>query len=453
MKWTRKGKILVASFTAAAFAVLGGFTAKGFYQAEQYRRLLDNSYRHAFSELTTAVGELDAALQKGVYATSPAMSASLCTDIFGKAMAAQMAIGELPYGNLELEQTAAFIAKTGDYASALSASAAKGGGYGPEERETLRALAKSTASLSSLLRELQDQLYAGTMTLEHLEAVQARLSAATEEGDELAGSSFQTIEADFPETPTLIYDGPFSEHIASRVPKQLEGLGEVGANVAHRAAADFLGLSPDELTMASSAEGALPTYGFTAQTELGEIYLEVTRAGGKPLELLTSRLSGEPVLSRETAQEKAQSFLEARGYADMAPTYSMAQDGVLTVNFAATQDGVICYPDLIKVEVALDSGEIVGFEAAGYLMNHCARTLAAPAVSEEAARQAVPGDLTILSHGLAVIPTGGEYEIYCHEFKCETTDGRHLLIYVNADTGLQEKILLLLEDENGTLTI
>ena len=47
----------------------------------------------------------------------------------------------------------------------------------------------------------------------------------------------------------------------------------------------------------------------------------------------------------------------------------------------------------------------------------------------------------------------GKYEILCHEFKCEAEDGRHYIIYVNAVTGEQEKILILLEDENGALTL
>ena len=38
--------------------------------------------------------------------------------------------------------------------------------------------------------------------------------------------------------------------------------------------------------------------------------------------------------------------------------YSVA-DHICTVNFAAQQNGVTCYPDLIKVSVAMDNGSIV----------------------------------------------------------------------------------------------
>ena len=103
--------------------------------------------------------------------------------------------------------------------------------------------------------------------------------------------------------------------------------------------------------------------------------------------------------------------------------------------------------------MALDAGRVVGFESEGYLMNHMARDLPAPAVTEAEAQAVVSPALTVLSHQLTVIPTGGEYEVLCHEFKCQDEDGRHVIVYVNAQNGLEEKILLLLEDENGTLVL
>ena len=71
---------------------------------------------------------------------------------------------------------------------------------------------------------------------------------------------------------------------------------------------------------------------------------------------------------------------------------------------------------------------------------------------QEAAAQ-VAGALTVLAHQLALIPTGGEYEVLCHEFKCQNASGGHVLVYVDAADGRQERILLLQEDENGTLVI
>ena len=450
----RRVRVLAVSFTAAAFAVSVGFGVQGYARAEDYRRQLDNGYRQAFTELTTAAGELDAALEKVTYATTPALFATLCAQAYATAQAAQSALGELPYGNVELEQTAAFFAKAGDYAMAMARGAGAEGVCTDENRETLRGLAAAAGELSATLQELQLQLDGGALHPEDVAAVEARLAAAAEDGGQITGgSAFQTVEADFPQVPTLIYDGPFSEHLSSRTPQMLEGLPQVTEEEARRAAAAFAGLRAEVFTPTSDGAGNLPAWGFSALADGGELYVEITKQGGQVLQMLSSRPVGEAALSRKEGVEQAAAFLDAHGYQDMAPSYFLEGDGILTVHFAPVLDGVYCYPDLVKVGVALDNGDVVSFEAHGYLMNHGAREPAAPAVSADEAAERVDPSLTVLSRQLALIPTGGEYEVLCHEFKCQNADGGHVLVYVNAATGQQERILLLLEDENGTLVI
>ena len=450
----RRVRVLAASFTAAAFAVSVGFGVQGYARAEDYRRQLDNGYRQAFTELTTAAGELDAALEKVTYATTPALFATLCAQAYATAQAAQSALGELPYGNVELEQTAAFFAKAGDYAMAMARGASGEGVCTDENRETLRGLAAAAGELSATLQALQLQLDGGALHPEDVAAVEARLAAAQEDGEPVtSGSAFQTVEADFPQVPTLIYDGPFSEHLSGRTPQMLEGLPQVTEEEARRAAAAFAGLRAEVFTRTSDGAGNLPAWGFSALADGGELYVEITKQGGQVLQMLSSRPVGEAALSRKEGVEQAAAFLEEHGYRDMAPSYFLEGDGILTVHFAPVLDGVYCYPDLVKVGVALDNGDVVSFEAHGYLMNHGAREPAAPAVSADEAAERVDSSLTVLSRQLALIPTGGEYEVLCHEFKCQNADGGHVLVYVNAATGQQERILLLLEDENGTLVI
>ena len=65
--------------------------------------------------------------------------------------------------------------------------------------------------------------------------------------------------------------------------------------------------------------------------------------------------------------------MNTHGFENMKETYYLKQDGIVTINYAYNQDGVIMYPDLIKVKVALDNGEILGIETTGYLNNHTQR--------------------------------------------------------------------------------
>jgi germination protein YpeB len=179
----------------------------------------------------------------------------------------------------------------------------------------------------------------------------------------------------------------------------------------------------------------------------------VTKNGAVVLNMISERMVQQSNISVDDARKIAARFLQEAGYESMQESYYIRQDNILTVNYAYVQEGVICYTDLIKVSVALDNGEVSAFETLGYVMSHTQRDIPQQQVDEATAREKVPDELTILSHCMAIIPTDGKYEKLCHEFKCETDDGEHYIIYVNASTGEEEKILILLEDENGTLVI
>ena len=53
---------------------------------------------------------------------------------------------------------------------------------------------------------------------------------------------------------------------------------------------------------------------------------------------------------------------------------------------------------------------------------------------------------------MAIIPTKWKTEILCYEFKGKVDD-TEFLVYINADTGKEENILVILDTPNGTLTM
>lgn len=445
-------KVLKISLAATALIVAIGFAIQGHSFAAQYERQLENSYTHAFHELTTAVSELDTALQKLQYANSIPMFHLLCTDIYGKAVAAQMALGELPNSDILLEQTSALLARVGDYACALAHSAVVSSTLADSTDQILPELAKATFQLSSALLNLQTDLTGGAITIDTLIQIEENLAQKISDSDAApGGTSFQAIEAEFPEVPSLIYDGPFSEHLSNKTPLAISGLPHFTRDEARAVAADFLNLRPEVLTPAEQSNGALPSWSFSAAVDGGELYIELTKQGCQVIFLFTSRTAGDSVLTEQDAITLAKEFLLENGYADMQESYHINQGGKLTINFFPVQQGVLCYPDLVKVTVTLDTGEVVGFESHGWIMNHTNRSFSAVAVDENAAASSVSPSLEIISHRLALIPSEGEYELLCHEFKCKTSQDTNVIVYINAETGYEEQILLLLEADNGTL--
>ena len=105
-----------------------------------------------------------------------------------------------------------------------------------------------------------------------------------------------------------------------------------------------------------------------------------------------------------------------------------------------------------KVKVALDDGEVVGMEANGYVMNHTIRDIRTPQLSKQDARAKISSNLNIDDVNVALIPKDSKREVLCYEFK-GNAGGRNFLIYINAETGKEEDIQILIESPDGILTI
>jgi germination protein YpeB len=342
----------------------------------------------------------------------------------------------------------------GDYAYMLSKKASAGKTISEEEQNNLIKLSQTATILADNLNQLLSDISSNGTSIGRIEALGSTAAKiGSDATSNILKDSFTVMEEEFPETPTLIYDGPFSTHIEGMTPKLLEGREEITAEEALKRAAAFFGTKSGVIKPSGERGGSLPAYIFFANDDGGTISFEVTKRGGIVSDVFNSRLVKSSVITQKDAVRIAARFLREKGYENMRHSYQYADGNTLTINYAYVQNGVICYPDLIKVSVALDNGRIVGFESQGYIMNHTERTIPTVKVSEDEARQKISSMLKVLAHEMAVIPTSGKNEAFCHEFKCENGDGNRYIVYINAETGSEEKILILLENENGTLTI
>ena len=179
----------------------------------------------------------------------------------------------------------------------------------------------------------------------------------------------------------------------------------------------------------------------------------VSKNGGYIVYCIKSRGVKESALTAENAAQRADEYLESLGIKDMERTYYECYNNVCTVNYAYNDGGITCYTDLIKVAVALDNGEILSFDARGFLVNHRERDFGEPKVAESEAAEEISPSLTPKKVSLAVIPTDSVEEKLCYEFLCRSDDGKDVLVYVNAMTGEEEDILILLKMDGGKLTV
>lgn len=337
----------------------------------------------------------------------------------------------------------------GDYTYTLSLKAFSDQSVTNEEYQVLRQLKNYSQELVSSLGSMQDQLYQGTMTL-------SRLNNMVSAGDSDMPAAMGELEKEFVDYPALVYDGPFSSHVQSRTPVMTQNQPELSVEDAKARVKEFLGDRAGVVEISSEKAGNMPTYSFVAYpdpTDRGRaINIDVTKAGGYVAWMLDNRPVTEQKLSMQEAKQMGRAFLSVKGYHNLKDSYYEVLDNVATINYATEQNGYIVYPDLIKVKVAMDTGEVLGVETTGYIMNHKSRTMQEVKISEEEARSKVSPALQVESVSLAVIPTEGGSEMECYEMRGKA-DERNFLVYINTQTGLEEKILLLLESESGVLSM
>jgi germination protein YpeB len=104
------------------------------------------------------------------------------------------------------------------------------------------------------------------------------------------------------------------------------------------------------------------------------------------------------------------------------------------------------------VSVSLDKNEVVSVDCTGYLMNHKKRDVPEDIISVETAKQSISEVLTVKNRKTAFIPMNDGSEVFTYEFLCNDKDGNDVLVYINAVTGDEADIKLLLYSDNGTLT-
>lgn len=419
---------------------------------KKYKLASENINNSNFYELVDYVKNVESYLAKSTISTNSEYEARTLTYLWREANLAQVYLASLPIESQELENTEKFLNQVSDYSYSLSRKNIEGNNLSDEEIKNLEELHKYSVELSNTLNQLSTDLDKGSISWEDLTKSDTK-EFAQEVSSRL--DVFNSMEENFHEYEGLIYDGAFSEHLTNSELKGLTG-DDINEEQALKVAREFVGENEvkevDNLGISENANIEAFRFFITSNNDK-RCYISVSKKGGHIVASNCNREILEEKISFEDANKKGLEFLNSRGIKNMKETYYLKEQGVLTINYAYNQNGVIMYPDLIKVKIALDNGEIMGMETTGYLNNHIEnRDISNIKISKEKAKRELNKNLNIQSEGMAIIPTKFKTEILCYEFKGKV-DETDFLIYVNAENGKQEDILIITDTPNGLLTI
>lgn len=445
-----KTKVLIVSIII--LTVLCLFT--GYYAfslREKYYINNTNNYTEAFSNLVNYVNNVENYLAKAMISKDSSHAAQTLTHIWRDSGLATVYLSRIPLQNNGLSQTEKFLNQVSDYSFSLSRKNIEGEGLTEEDFNNLKDLHSYSINLKSTLNQLSEDLYNGEIDWESLSSVSnSNLAQAVDNMNE-----FTNIDSNLNEFEGLIYDGAYSDHVNKKEKAGLIGM-DLGEDEAKEKVKEFLG--KDEIEKINSngflENAEIPSYDFTVKLkDKEETYsIMISKKGGHIVQSSLDREVKEEKISQAEANEIGKIYLKNKGFENMKETYFIKQGNIVTINYAYEDSGIIVYPDLIKVRVALDNGEILGIETSGYLNSHKSRAYKKPEITIEEARSSLNEKIEIKSEKMAVIPTEWKTELFCYEFK-GSVEGKDFLVYINCETGEEEDILVILDTPGGTLTI
>lgn len=426
-------KIRIYTYVTALVLCLGISTIKYYSRANTYEYELRAKQQNAVIELAECVDSINVELNKGLYANTSPMVSELSTSLARDCAGAKNALSQISVSGNFLEYTYKYLSQVSDFVASLNQKMHSGTPLSAEDRETIASLLQ----YSQVLLDNVNILIAEYETGSDFQIQTNGLS-----------SSLSDIEQSFEDYPTLIYDGPFSDHVNQEDAAMLDSLTEISEEEALKLAAKYSGLEADSLLPGEAENGAFPCYTFSTESTS----ISITKKGGLLCSLLSTNRVGEEKISQEDAAKIGLDYLDSIGYTGMTETYFFTDDGICTINYALEINGVICYTDLIKVSVALDNGRVLSVDARGYILNHETRTIESPLISSAEAQKSISPNLTVSSVRQVLIPSGADSEYHCYEFLCTGKDDDHVLVYIDVETGIERDILLLLYSDGGTLT-
>ena len=426
-----------------AVAILGATTlglgvAYGVTQdkADAYGTQLESVYQKNYYELVDNVNNADMEMSKLLNATNSTYQKKMLTEINSATKNMQNNIALLPLTGEDVLESVRFVNQLSGYTTVLEEKLANGESLTEEELSTLQELHKALIGMKDNLNRISMDMRKGYSILVASNEMEGELNAFT--------INFNQIKANDVDYPTMIYDGPFSDSIVN---KKVVGL--TGSEVTEEEAGEILNKVFKDITSYSytgQTNGRFQTYNFDIETsDEQDLFAQVTMKGGRLLTVSGQNVSDVKNVDMTTGEKIALEFAKNNGIENAEVVWSEELNNQAYFNIAPKESGVILYPDLVKVKVDLEYGNVIGYDAISYYTNHTTRSLG----SKSDINPSIPSGFTVKLVRLVLAPLDYNREVLCYEYQCEK-EGITYYFYFNAKTGEEENILKVVETTDSS---
>lgn len=410
-------------------------------QAMSYRGDLESVYQKSMYELVDSVNSTETKLAKVLSSDGSAYQKKMLLEVSKNTNEAQGYISSLPLSQSDIQETVKMVNQISGYTSTLAEKLSAGGTLTESEMDTLADIHQNIVQMKQELNTLSRKMENGYNLMDESLDFDGDMNMLTQELEKM-----HDVDVDY---PTMIYDGPFSDSVVSAQIKGLSGANINQDEALERINSSFKNLSSVEFENQTS--GRFETFNFRATNSDDEnLYIQVTKIGGHILTVSGAGNSDREVeVNYDQAKKIALDFAKSNGIEEGEVVWTDTIYDQTYFNIAPVENGVVIYPDLVKVKVDLTSGTVVGYDATTYFTNHTDRSIGSALVSKDSVAKSVPSDFETTLSRLALVPLEYNRDVLCWEFECERGDEVYYF-YFNAKTGEEENILKVIKTDDGS---
>jgi len=414
------------------------------YQEHQEKNAVllkaENNYQRAFGDLTYYVHKLNDQLGNtlAVNSTSKDYHRKGLVNVWKITSEAQHAVSQLPVSYVPFANAENFLSRVSNFAYKTAVRDLSKQPLNNEEFNTLRSLYESSNQISNQLSDLQNNIMSSSLRWMDVEVA---LAVNDQETSNPVVSSLRTVNDDASKHSEVDWGPAVNSMYDDKTLKMLSGK-PIASEEAAKMAAEFIETDVSNIEIKENGkESDYPTFTAIVKDDAdGDKKLTITAKGGNLVSYTHYRDVNSTKLTIEQAQKKAEQFIENHGYDSMAVVSYDDYEHTGTFTFVQQLEGpTLVYPDKISVKIALDDGEVVGFQATEYASNHHDRQLASPKISLNQAVAALNPDMSIRAQKMAIIDGELGEEVLCYEFT-GIINKQLYRIYINAESGIEEAI-------------
>jgi spore germination protein len=451
MKDTNK-RIMYTLLVTAIIVYSSSFAILMTLERMDYRNYLQGEYSKNIYDLISSVQNIESDLGKSAVSSSKESRQLLFQEIYRNTTIANDKLHSLPVPQNVIDGTSKLLSQVGDFCYSLVKSSS--GELTDTENKNINRLKKQSDQLLINLNNAADEINQGRVKWGEIR--QKTMSVFAKEKESSVESKFTEIQKQVTSYPALVYDGPFSENKLDIKPKvlSLKQVSESDAKSVVKKSVKEDSIESIKLISqdGSAIKASIPTYRFSVKIkgrkDGEDVIIEISKNGGKILYLLDQRNIGQPKINKEKALKNAKDFLNKLAYKNMEESYISQYENTMVVNYIYKQGNIVMYTDALKLKIAMD-----GVESDKYLTSHIDnRKGLAAKIGSKAALSKVSKNLKIQSQRLAVIPTETNKEVLCYEFYGKY-ENEEYIVYINALTGAEQKIIQIINTPNGKLAM